>query len=346
MSMEIDVEALAKEAELGHAWHGPEKCHCHDRMPALLAAIRQLEREEADQREAAQHNRDMYEVADACRRAHEAERDSLRAQLQAKEQEAEKRDALITVAAREHDKAEARVAVLEKALSGRYETLPEDQRRKLFECLERLSNELCQTQGYILRALSNAGLVVARAALSAPQGHSPRCTRTYQTVNREVFYWCSKPEGHSDAHKWNDPPEPQGHSVEGAKETPEVVFTNTHAFWPMKLRGGKCIRCGQPQDNPVHEPAPAPPAETHEFEVRDDGATVCARCSLPPMAHLTNLKQPTPETAKVTGHAFTLGLTTCPSKLLPNLQCHYVLDDGTECGQPESAHASPEGAGK
>lgn len=36
----------------------------------------------------------------------------------------------------------------------------------------------------------------------------PHCTRTYQTVNREVFYWCSKPEGHTDAHRWNDPPPP------------------------------------------------------------------------------------------------------------------------------------------
>lgn len=37
------------------------------------------------------------------------------------------------------------------------------------------------------------------------------------------------------------------------------------------------------------------PEEPHEFVVRDDGSSVCARCSLPPMAHLTNLTQPAPE---------------------------------------------------
>lgn len=42
-----------------------------------------------------------------------------------------------------------------------YSTLPAGERAKLFKCLEVLSNEVYQTQAFLLRALGRAGLLIS-----------------------------------------------------------------------------------------------------------------------------------------------------------------------------------------
>lgn len=92
MSDPLDVEALSNAATEG-VWGivGLSRASTLHVIRSIFGpTIRDLERQRDDERETAQHNRDMYAVADACRAALVAERDSLRASLAQAEAERDK----------------------------------------------------------------------------------------------------------------------------------------------------------------------------------------------------------------------------------------------------------------